>query len=100
METIGIRELKNRLSKYVRKVEAGEVVIVTDRGTVVAELVPPGCAARREVALNPGLLELERRGLVRLATRPNDPSLYSIPRQRRSGGETVQEMIDWQRGDR
>ncbi len=53
METIGIRELKNRLSKYVRKVEAGEVVIVTDRGTVVAELVPPGYAARREVASIP-----------------------------------------------
>ncbi len=42
METVGIRELKNRLSAYIRKVEAGDVVIVTDRGRVVAELVPPG----------------------------------------------------------
>ena len=42
METVGIRELKNKLSAYVRKVEAGDVVIVTDRGRVVAELVPPG----------------------------------------------------------
>ncbi len=42
METVGIRELKNKLSAYVRKVEAGDVVIVTDRGRMVAELVPPG----------------------------------------------------------
>ncbi len=98
--TVGIRELKNSLSKYVRRAEAGDVIIVTDRGTVVAELVPPGYAASRP-DVHPGLLEMERKGLVRLATKKNDPSLYRIPRpKRRSGGETVQEMIDWQRGDR
>ena len=42
MKTIGIRELKNRLSEVVRAVTKGEHVLVTDRGTVVAELVPPG----------------------------------------------------------
>ncbi len=33
--------LKNRLSEYVRWAAAGEIVLVTDRGHVVAELVPP-----------------------------------------------------------
>ena len=42
MKTMGIRELKNRLSEVVRAVKGGEHVLVTDRGTVVAELVPPG----------------------------------------------------------
>jgi prevent-host-death family protein len=42
MKTMGIRELKNRLSEVVRAVKAGEHILVTDRGTVVAELVPPG----------------------------------------------------------
>jgi prevent-host-death family protein len=42
MKTVGLRELKNRLSAYVREVRAGEGVLVTDRGHVVAELVPPG----------------------------------------------------------
>lgn len=38
----GIRELKNNLSAYIRRVEAGERVSVTAHGRVVAELVPPG----------------------------------------------------------
>ncbi len=42
MATVGVRELKNRLSEYLRRVAEGEVVIVTDRGRVVAELRPPG----------------------------------------------------------
>ena len=40
MET-GIRELKDNLSRYIRRVEEGERVVVTAHGRVVAELVPP-----------------------------------------------------------
>ena len=49
MTTVGIRELKARLSAYVRKVRDGQTVYVTDRGEVVAELRPPqssGAASR------------------------------------------------------
>lgn len=42
MTTVGIRELKNNLSRYVRDVERGKRVAVTAHGRVVAELVPPG----------------------------------------------------------
>ena len=35
---IGTKLLKNRLSYYLRQVRAGEVVHVTDRGKVIAEL--------------------------------------------------------------
>lgn len=37
---VGIRELKNGLSKYIDLVRAGEEVIVTDRGRPVARLLP------------------------------------------------------------
>jgi prevent-host-death family protein len=40
MET-GIRELKDNLSRYIRRIEAGEHVVVTAHGRIVAELVPP-----------------------------------------------------------
>ena len=40
METVGIRELKANLSRYVARVKAGERIIVTDRGKQVAELAP------------------------------------------------------------
>ncbi len=99
METVGIRELKNRLSAYVRKVEAGEVVIVTDRGRVVAELVPPGHGSHRR-DIHPGLLELARRDGLRLPTRPHDPDLYLRPLPKIDlGGLTVKDLIDLERGD-
>ena len=43
----GIRELKNNLSRYIRRIEAGERILVTAHGRVVAELLPPGDRARR-----------------------------------------------------
>jgi len=36
MTTVAVRELKNRLSEYLRKVKAGERVVVTERGKAVA----------------------------------------------------------------
>jgi antitoxin (DNA-binding transcriptional repressor) of toxin-antitoxin stability system len=44
MRVVGIRELKARLSEYLRHVRQGEVILVTDRQRVVAELRPPGTA--------------------------------------------------------
>lgn len=42
MAAAGVRELKDHLSQYIRRVEAGERIAVTAHGRVVAELVPPG----------------------------------------------------------
>ena len=40
MKVVGIKQLKARLSEYVRLVKAGETVLVTERDEVVAELRP------------------------------------------------------------
>ena len=40
METVGIRELKRDLSKYLRSVKAGNKVIITDRNREIAVIVP------------------------------------------------------------
>jgi len=45
METIGVRELQQHASATLRRVERGESVGVTDRGRLVAVLVPPSAAA-------------------------------------------------------
>lgn len=42
MTTVGIRELKARLSYYLRLVETGETVRVTDRGREIAVINRPG----------------------------------------------------------
>jgi len=40
MKAIGIKELKARLSEYLRLVKAGETILVTERNDVVAEMRP------------------------------------------------------------
>lgn len=51
MKAVGIKQLKARLSEYVRLVKGGETVLVTDRDEVVAELRP----ARRQPVNAEGL---------------------------------------------
>ncbi len=98
MVTVGIRELKNRLSEYLRLVRAGEMVQVTDRGTVVAEIRPPGePGVTSEIPR--GVLDLARQGKVTLGS-PNDPSLYPIRGDSLLVGVTSAELLDQERGDR
>ena len=40
MKSIGVRELRQQASRYLRQVERGETIEVTDRGRPVARLVP------------------------------------------------------------
>ena len=42
MERIGVRELRQHASRYLARVQAGESLEVTDRGRLVARLVPAG----------------------------------------------------------
>lgn len=51
--TVGIAELRQNLSRYLRRVERGERLLVTDRNRPVAELGPPastGAALDRLIA--------------------------------------------------
>ena len=41
LKSVGVRELKNKLSEYLREVSRGTTVLVTDRGIVVAEVRAP-----------------------------------------------------------
>ena len=76
MRSVGIRELKARLSRHLEDVRRGEIILVTDRGKVVAELRPAGSAAE------PVRDEFERRiqgwlrdGRVRVGPQ-NNPGWY------------------------
>lgn len=70
VKAVGIKQLKARLSEYVRMARAGETILVSDRDEVVAELGPP-----RHQPADPGSLDavidrLAERGLL---TRPSQP---------------------------
>lgn len=49
MKAVGVKQLKARVSEYIRLVKTGETVLITDRNEVVAELRP----ARRQPAAGP-----------------------------------------------
>lgn len=61
--TVGIAELKARLSHYLREVRAGRTVTVLDRGRPVARLVPverkPELVTRKPPAGAPALRDIE-----------------------------------------
>jgi prevent-host-death family protein len=62
------RELKTRLGTYLRRVQRGQRLIVTDRGRPVAEL----CPITAEVGVDAVLTELEAQGV---AVRPSRTGL-------------------------
>lgn len=98
MKTVGVRELKNRLSEYLRQARSGESVLVTDRGQVVAELTAPGQGAS-DASVPAGLLALARRNLLVIGA-PADRTLYpALPRTRRRK-RTAAQLLDAARGDR
>jgi antitoxin (DNA-binding transcriptional repressor) of toxin-antitoxin stability system len=72
IRTVGIKDLKNQLSAWLREVRRGTRVLVADRGSVVAELREPGAAYETEPA-DPVLAEWARVGAIRLPTRRKEP---------------------------
>jgi prevent-host-death family protein len=59
MSRVGVRELRQRASELLRRVEGGETIEITDHGRPVALLSPL-----------PALSELERLRAAGLVTRP------------------------------
>lgn len=51
MKTVGVRQLKEHLSRYLKRVKSGERIVVTDRKKEVAVLVPYGMETDEEKIL-------------------------------------------------
>ncbi|MCL4377308.1 MAG: type II toxin-antitoxin system prevent-host-death family antitoxin [Actinobacteria bacterium] len=49
MLRVGIRELKNKLSRYLKKVKEGEVLIITDRNRDMALIQPLDFSSYKEI---------------------------------------------------
>ena len=99
MQTVGVRELKNRLSEYLRRVRLGERVLVTDRGEVVAEFLPPG-QGQVDPAVPVGLQTLNKRGLLTLGA-PAGMDLYpALPRRQSERRRSGAQLLDEERGSR
>lgn len=70
MTSIGIRNLKNQLSRYVRRAQRGERILVTDHGRVIAELGPPHQGSEGEISRYDALVSA---GIIRPALESEAP---------------------------
>ncbi len=95
MRAVGVRELKNRLSEYLRLVKLGEQVLITEHGVVIAELRQPGLSPAEQ--RYPGLADLVRRG-VASAVHENDPDAYPRMKRLLPEGEALR-LLDESRGE-
>ena len=91
METVGIRELRQNASRYLARVEAGEELAVTNKGRVVARLVPVSRSERsREVLIEAGVL---------IPARRTGPLVSDIPIPRRRN-RSLTDVLDEIREER
>jgi len=88
MKTVGSRELKNRLGRYLGLVRQGETLIVTDRGKTVAHIVPPIRHQGSDESLEDFLKRLEDEGHLHLGSRP-----FKRLKPIRLKGKPVSQMI-------
>lgn len=90
MRSVGIAELKNKLSSYVAYAKAGETVVIRDRNLPVARLVPfePGDASEED-------LRLIAAGHMRLGKGRLDVEKFlAMPRPKVEGNAATQTLIE------
>jgi prevent-host-death family protein len=92
MEAVGVRELRQNLSRYLLQVKEGQSLRVTERGREVARLVPSGpvdspiarlVAERGATMPTIDLLELARRSPLPSAEGPSSLELLDAEREER-----------------
>jgi len=97
IKIVGIKDLKNNLSAYLRDVRRGTRVFVSDRNEVVAELHEPGAVYATTEDPNPVLAAWARAGVITLPKRPKSPTPKSPVRLAKG---TAERLIDDDRAER
>ena len=93
-KTVGIKNLKNNLSAFIRDMKRGTRVLITDRDRVVAELSPPRASEVLEV--NSLIATWSRESKIRLPLRPKTKLLHS---SLKLPAGTAQKLIDEDRAE-
>lgn len=96
MHSVNIAELKNNLSRYLAQVKAGEEIIIRDRNSAVARLVP----LNGSKLADDELLKLAAEGKIRLGEGAIDDEYWKLklPRVKSARPDTLQWLINEERG--
>ncbi len=101
MKAVGIKVLKDNLSKYLRLVVAGETIWVTDRDEVIAEIHKPTLPIPKRVSRWEAFLnDEERRGALIRASYTKTSSLNKLKElPRPKNAVNLQTLLDEIKGD-
>jgi len=88
MSTVGIKELKNRLTEFLRRTKQGDEVVVTERGKPIA-VIQSIASAERLQSLEAKLARMAAQGFLSLPTK----KLRKKVRLIRVSGEPVSQTI-------
>jgi len=95
MKKAKVGELKNRLSQYLKRVKSGETVLVMERATPIARLVPAVPPSRMSSdETGEWLKRLEANGVLRVGTRKGVPQILKNPPGGRVTVHAVQTLIE------
>ncbi len=86
--TASIRELKDHLSAYLRKVKAGETITITERGAPIGRIVP--AQEKDERTLKEKLQAMQEAGLATWSGKKFSPHEPTI---RVKGDKMVSDML-------
>jgi prevent-host-death family protein len=77
---VGTRELKNKLSEYLRRVKAGETIFVTEHGRTIGQIIPVGTSVRdkMEAMIASGRAEWNGASPVSYRTTAENKGKYQI----------------------
>lgn len=93
---VSVRELKSRLSEYLRRIAAGEEVIVTSRGKAVARLSAPRSIRRGTPSEEEAVAFLRSQSWVRPAK--GKPRLPEYVVRLKPGEKSLAEIVAEERG--
>ena len=101
MKAVGIKVLKDNLSKYLKLVRSGEIVWVTDRDEVIAEIHSPTVPIPQKLSAWDAFLNDEvRRGAITKARTEVSPPLSELAKENSEHQIDLQTLLDELRDDR
>jgi antitoxin (DNA-binding transcriptional repressor) of toxin-antitoxin stability system len=99
MRAVGVKQLKARLSEYLRLVKTGETVLITDRDEVVAELRPARRQSATDLSVEETLEGLADAGEITRPSVPKGDWTWKVKGLGLPAG-TAARLLDDIRGDR
>ena len=87
METVGIKDVKNNLSSYLKRVKTGEDIIITERGKPIARIIRENASG---TSLHLALAPLIKEGVIKMPTM-HPPQSFMPPLC--TSGKSASEMV-------